>query len=61
MKWKIKHEPEPEEGKVIVRKFFAFLPVSTENETRWLEYVTVQGYYLHIRYSWHWVNNIFID
>ena len=59
MRWK--NKPEHEEVKLIEKKFFAFIPVSTENETRWLEYVTVQGYYIKGNFRWYWTPFKFID
>ena len=59
MRWKKK--PEPEEAKLIIRKYFAFFPVSTQTEKRWLEYVTVQGYYIKDNFRWYWKPFKFID
>ena len=32
-------------GIIIERKWFAFLPITINGETRWLEFVKVRGYY----------------
>jgi hypothetical protein len=61
MKWKNKPVLQPIEGETIQRTYFAFIPITIDNETRWFEKVTVQGYYLHIRFSWHWCPIKFIN
>jgi len=45
------------------KTFFAWLPVTIELETRWLEKVTVRGRYLgtHFTGNIRWVNEEFID
>jgi hypothetical protein len=48
---------------IIERKWFAFLPVFINGETRWLEYVKVRGYYYLNFYNdkWYWISTDFVD
>lgn len=41
MKFKFKYPV----NKLLIKTWFAFLPVTIEGETRWLEKVSVKGYY----------------
>lgn len=52
-----------EVGKTTTRRFFAILPVTIGNETRWLETVKVRGYYWRGAYSGdlYWKNLTFED
>lgn len=53
MRWTRKH---PEVGETRVKQWFAFLPVEIDDDTRWLEWVTVKQ-----RYGYMWYNDAFID
>jgi len=48
---------------IIERKWFAFLPVFINGETRWLEYVKVRGYYYLNVFNdkWYWISTDFVD
>jgi hypothetical protein len=48
---------------IIVRKWFAFFPITINGETRWLEYVKVKGYYYLNDFNdkWHWNSKGFVD
>jgi len=59
MRWK--NEPLPEEGKLYIRKYFAFLPVTIGNETRWLEFVKVEGYWIQLWVRWNWLPVKFLN
>lgn len=50
-------------GIIITKKWFAFLPVYINGETRWLEFVKVRGYYLHneLTNNWYWKNIEFLN
>jgi hypothetical protein len=52
-----------ESNKTIQRSWFAFLPVTVHGETRWLEKVTVEGYWWYgpITNKWWWEVKKFID
>ncbi len=52
-----------ESNKTIQRSWFAFLPVTICGETRWLEKITVEGYWWHgpITKNWWWESKKFID
>ena len=43
---------------IIVRKWFAFFPVEINQETKWLEFVKVRGYYWRGASGKRWWNNI---
>jgi hypothetical protein len=47
----------------VVRKWFAFLPVNINGDERWLETVTVKGYWWYGSYSgnWWWTSIEFVD
>ena len=44
-----------------VRSYFAFLPVTAGNETRWLEWVTVREEYFEAADYRVWVPKEFLD
>lgn len=44
MRWKAENEPNIEDTREC--RWFAFRPVTIKDETRWLEYVTVQQRYV---------------
>jgi hypothetical protein len=48
---------------IIERKWFAFLPVYINGETRWLEFVKVRGYYYLNGFNdkWYWISMDFVD
>jgi hypothetical protein len=47
---------------IIVRKWFAFLPININGETRWLEVVKVKGFYWLSCYGdWYWENIEFVN
>ena len=48
---------------VIVRKWFAFFPITINGETRWLEFVKVRGYYWLNSFTnnWRWESQLFVD
>ncbi len=52
MKWR-----RPTFGNSRVTSFFAIVPVSTMDEVRWLEHVTV----VQIKGNYGWENILFID
>lgn len=60
MRWKTK--PLPKEGKLYIREYFAFLPVTIDNETRWLEFVKIEGHYINgLGYNdFTWFNRKFL-
>jgi hypothetical protein len=48
--------------KIIIKKWFAILPVKIKGETRWLEFVNVRGYHWkNINNKWFWHGIEFID
>jgi hypothetical protein len=46
---------------IIERKWFAFLPININGETRWLEFVKVKGFYWLSCYGWYWANIEFVN
>jgi hypothetical protein len=47
---------------IIVREFFAILPVYVNHEWRWLERVKVEGYWWRgFSDTWYWEPQRFID
>lgn len=52
-----------ENYKTIRKTWFALLPVTVNGETRWLERVTVEGYYWFgpIFGNWYWEPQRFVD
>lgn len=59
MRW-IKKTPKT--GYVRVIKKFLFLPLTLNNETRWLEFATImQVYVTHYYMDSEWVSKEFID
>jgi len=61
MRWNSKNKYESR--KVITRKWFAWLPITIDHEVRWLEYVTVEGYWFTgiVSGSWLFIAQRFID
>ena len=47
-------------NQIILKKWFAIFPVKINEETRWLEFVKVRGYYW-LTNDWRWVNLDFVD
>jgi hypothetical protein len=60
MKWKVKSNKI--DGVPVKRKFFAFLPVKIGNEVRWLETVTIKGFWVYsdILQKWVFIREIFL-
>ena len=49
-------------GIPIFKKWFAIFPVTINEETRWLEFVHVRGWYArNSKNKWFWHNSEFID
>lgn len=50
-------------GEYIIKTKFAWLPVTINGETRWLERVKIKGYYVPcgLYSNSYWVNLIFVD
>lgn len=49
----------PRDGDEKIKRKFAFLPVITDKEIRWLEFVTVK--YVYSNYCGFWLAEEFID
>mgnify|MGYP003409008801 CR=1 FL=1 len=51
-----------EERKEIIRSWFAFIPINIGGDKRWLEFVSVKGYWwLGASGTWWWENLEYID
>jgi hypothetical protein len=48
---------------IIFKKYFAILPITINQETRWLEFVTIKGFYWRgpSETTWWWESIAFVD
>jgi hypothetical protein len=61
MRFKLKHNLEPNCGdRRIVTKFLLF-PIVIDNEFRWLEKVKIEQKYILSPFGYSWINKRFID
>lgn len=62
---KLNHKPEPSHGDIRCKSYFAWLPVTIDLQTRWLEKVTVKQKYFATTYAPYiigsWINICFED
>lgn len=58
-----KYKSRHEEQKIVTRTWFAWLPVYVDQEYRWLETVTVEGYWYigSVTGEWNFLKKRFID
>lgn len=57
MRWKT---PKYKEGDTRTRTWFALIPVTIKEETRWLERVTVIQTLVSCGYDYEWVDSQFV-
>lgn len=62
MRWKPKKYNRIDR-KITTRRFFAWIPILLDGEYRWLEFVTVEGFWWLGKASgrWYWESEKFID
>ncbi len=56
MRWK-----QPKDGDVKIKKIFALFPITSNGETRWLEWVNVECEYCSDLFESYWRIKRFID
>jgi hypothetical protein len=59
----MRFDTKKQHGIIFERKWFSFLPITINGETRWLEFVKVKGYYFlnNFNDNWYWINLEFVN